>query len=134
MNQDAAVKPLGKIRNPLAPLGLSIITLGVYIFVWLYKILEEMRHHSGDYKITSGGIAVGFLFIPLFGFFWLIYLWFRIPTCVNMMKSACGSEKIELNPIMGLLNLIPFVGWVIWTVMIQSSLNDHWKSHEAKAQ
>ncbi len=32
----------GKIRNPLAVIGLSIITFGIYYFVWYYKVNKEM--------------------------------------------------------------------------------------------
>ena len=32
----------GKIRNPLGVIGLSIITLGIYYFVWYYKVNKEM--------------------------------------------------------------------------------------------
>jgi uncharacterized protein YqhQ len=129
MNQETTIRPTGKIRNPLAPFGLGIITLGIYNLVWLYKILEEMRRHSGDSNITSGGAAVGLLFVPLFDIFWGIYLWFRVPTCVNMMKTACKSEEVKLNSAIGFFMLIPLVGYIIWSMMIQSALNDHWKSH-----
>ena len=33
---------VGKIRNPLGVVGLTIVTLGVYFFVWYYKINKEM--------------------------------------------------------------------------------------------
>jgi hypothetical protein len=32
----------GKIRNPLGVVGLGIITLGIYYFVWYYKVNKEM--------------------------------------------------------------------------------------------
>lgn len=127
------VAPLGKIRHPLAPLGLSIITLGIYMFVWLYKILEEMRRHSNLSTITSGALGVGLMFVPIFNVFWTIYLWFRVPMCINMMKSACNSaDKSELSPAIGLFQLIPLVGGIIWAAMIQDALNNHWRSHGAQ--
>ena len=32
----------GKIRNPLGVVGLTLITLGIYWWVWYYKINKEM--------------------------------------------------------------------------------------------
>ncbi|MCX6639037.1 MAG: DUF4234 domain-containing protein [bacterium] len=121
--------PTGRIRSPLAPFGLGLITLGIYNLVWTYKILEEMRNHALKAEITSGGKAVGLLFVPLFNFFWAIYLWFRIPTCVNTMKSACNTESDRMNSAIGLVMIIPLIGYIIWSSMIQSSLNNHWRSH-----
>lgn len=127
MEQSTAM--YGRIRHPLAPFGLGLITLGVYSLVWMYKILEEMRRHANNYSITSGGAAVGFLFLPVFNIFWAIYLWFRIPTCVNRMKGDCNTENGRLNAAIGLVNLIPIIGYIIWSALIQSSLNDHWRAH-----
>ena len=33
---------VGKIRNPLGVVGLTIVTLGIYFFVWYYKVNKEM--------------------------------------------------------------------------------------------
>jgi hypothetical protein len=33
---------LGKIRNPLGVVGLTLITLGIYWWVWYYKMNKEM--------------------------------------------------------------------------------------------
>jgi len=119
----------GRIRSPLAPFGLGLITLGIYNLVWLYKIQEEMRTHALKAEITSGGKAVGLLFVPIFNIFWGIYLWFRVPSCVNIMKSSCNTESDRMNAAIGLVMIIPFIGYIIWSAMIQSSLNSHWKSH-----
>lgn len=132
MNNEKPKLPVGRIRNPFAPIGLSLVTFGIYWLVWMYKILEEMRQHADNPKITSGGSAVGFLFIPLFHIFWLIYLWFRLPICVNHMKETCGTEAHKLNASIGLLCFIPLIGFIIWSALIQSSLNDHWRSHGSR--
>jgi hypothetical protein len=44
-----------KRRHPLAVwLGLPLITLGVYYFVWWYKINNEARRFLGDQSISPG--------------------------------------------------------------------------------
>jgi hypothetical protein len=40
--------PLGKERSPLAVIFFSIITLGIYYLVWVYKSQEEIKEHSGQ--------------------------------------------------------------------------------------
>jgi hypothetical protein len=130
MNQEKT-RPLGRIRSPLAPFGLGLITFGIYGFVWIYKILQEMRTHANRADITSGAMAIGLLFVPIFDIFWAIYLWFRIPSCVNIMKASCGHEQARLNSAIGLVNLVPIIGYIISTSAIQSSLNDHWRAHGA---
>jgi hypothetical protein len=44
-----------KRRNPLAVwLGLPLITLGIYYFVWWYKINDEARRFLNDQSINPG--------------------------------------------------------------------------------
>jgi drug/metabolite transporter (DMT)-like permease len=53
---------LGKIRNPLGVIGLSIITLGIYAIVWYYKLNKELaeigRAKGTDELGTSPGTSV----------------------------------------------------------------------------
>jgi hypothetical protein len=44
-----------KIRHPLAPLGLGIITFGIYTLVWYYLINDEMRRQGED---VSPGVSL----------------------------------------------------------------------------
>ena len=41
-----------KKRSPLAVFGLSFITLGVYFFVWYFKINDELRRSENDQTIS----------------------------------------------------------------------------------
>ncbi len=135
MNQETAVAPpLGKIRHPLAPFGLGLVTCGIYNLVWMYKTLEEMRRHAPEVKMTSGGLAIGLLFVPFFNIFWMIYLWFRLPSCVGKMQSACGITTDRMSGAFGFIQLIPIVGGILWSALIQSALNAHWRAHLSGAQ
>src|SRR5680860_1041852 len=44
-----------KVRHPLAPLGLAIVTLGIYQLVWYYKINAELRSQGEN---VSPGVAL----------------------------------------------------------------------------
>jgi uncharacterized membrane protein len=47
-----------KGRNPFAVLGLSIITLGIYYFVWWYKINREVRDASSGRIVVDPMMSV----------------------------------------------------------------------------
>ena len=40
--------PLGTPRNILACIGLTIITLGIYAVVWVWRTHEEIKRRSGN--------------------------------------------------------------------------------------
>jgi len=82
----------GKIRNPLGVVGLGIITLGIYYFVWYYKVNKEMAQ-LGQAKGTEecGTSPATSLMALLFG--WIII----VPPFVSTYK-ACkrlnASERV----------------------------------------
>jgi hypothetical protein len=53
--QIAGTDATAKIRSPWAPALLPIITLGIYFFVWYYRINREMR----DYGRATGSQELG---------------------------------------------------------------------------
>jgi hypothetical protein len=58
-------------RDPLAVLGLSIITLGIYWLYWYYKINDEIRRYEKDPTVSPGrsllAVTLGvFLIVPPF--------------------------------------------------------------------
>lgn len=83
-------------------------------------------------RITSGGAAVGFLFIPLFGIVWSIMLWFKTPGLVSLMREADGLPANQRGSTgkLGFLMLIPGIGSILWIILTQNAINAFWK--EAK--
>jgi len=128
---------LGKHRNPLAPILLSIITLGIYSLVWLYKLYKEASLYANNRNgssITSGGMAIGLLFIPVFNIIWSVILWFKTPGLVSKMRQADGvpADQIGKTASLGFLMLIPVLGGLLWIILTQNAMNSFWK--EAKAR
>lgn len=118
---------LGKTRFVLTPLLLGIVTLGIYNLVWLYKIHDELLNHTGDKSINPGK-AIGFLFIPVFNFFWSIYLVFHVPGLIKNMEMDDGvpmSEQTNAGMI-GVTGIIPVVN-LMWSALVQRALNRHWR-------
>jgi len=93
-------------RNPLAVLGLSVITLGVYFFVWYYKINDELRRSENDESISP----MRSLMAMIFG--WLII----VPPFIAMYNTAKHVQAMEtrlgvqqtLEPSLTILLLVLF--------------------------
>jgi mannose/fructose/N-acetylgalactosamine-specific phosphotransferase system component IIC len=72
-------------RNPLGVLGLSLITLGVYFFVWYYKINVEIQREGNDQTMSP----VRSLMAMIFG--WLII----VPPFIAMYNTAKHVQAME---------------------------------------
>lgn len=79
MASNAAVAGMpvtGKIRNPLAVIALSLVTLGIYGIYWYYQVNKELaevgRSHNSEEAGTSPGnsllaVTLGaFVIVPAF--------------------------------------------------------------------
>jgi hypothetical protein len=81
---------VGKLRNPLGVVGLTLITLGIYFFVWYYKINKEMaalgRAKGTEELGTSPGTSLAAV---VFG--WLII----VPPFVSQYKTCARLNKAE---------------------------------------
>jgi mannose/fructose/N-acetylgalactosamine-specific phosphotransferase system component IIC len=72
-------------RNPLGVLGLSLITLGVYFFVWYYKINVEIQRRENDQTMSP----MRSLMAMIFG--WLII----VPPFIAMYNTAKHVQAME---------------------------------------
>jgi hypothetical protein len=116
--------PIGETRS----IGLSIlwfiITFGIYGLYWCYKTFEEMKRHTGQ---GIGGVLA--LVIDLvIG----VVILFVAPSEVGSMYKRDGREA-PVSGWTGLWWLLPIVGWIVWFVKVQGSLNRYWESKGATA-
>jgi hypothetical protein len=109
----------GHVRNPVAVILLSIITIGIYALYWQYASFKEMKDYSGE---GIGG-WLGLLFAILIG----VVNWFVLPLEVGRLFVRAGSQP-PLSAVTGFWVLIPIVGGIIWIVKVQGRLNDYWES------
>jgi hypothetical protein len=49
----------GKVRNPLGVVALSIVTLGIYYFVWYFKVNKEMAEIGKSHGTEECGTSPG---------------------------------------------------------------------------
>jgi hypothetical protein len=111
-------------RDPLAVLGLSIITLGIYWLYWYYKINDEIRLYEKDPTVSPGrsllAVTLGvFLIVPPF-----IALYNTSLHIVRMEQRA--RIQMELSPALNVLLLL--ILWVGTGMYSQENLNRIWEA------
>ena len=102
-------------------LGLPLITLGIYSFVWIYKVNDEARRFLGDNSIRPAlsvlaFIPGGILIIPPF------IAIYRLGTRIARMEAAAGSPN-RAEPVVGLV--LGFV-FSLYSLYYQDHLNGLW--------
>lgn len=110
--------PIGQKRSPWTVLGLIVVTLGVYGFVWIYKNYEEMADHNGNWPPAPLGLALSFVpFVALFMMPWRVGRSYED----RSLEPACTATT-------GFWGVIPLVGAVVWLVRVQNAINEFWES------
>jgi hypothetical protein len=112
--------PVGKIRNPWAVVGLTLITLGIYRIYWEYRTFKDLKAFAGE-GIGGGWGLVLAIFVAIVNSFLLPFEIGRIERAENKLESVTGLTGFWL--------ILPFVGWVVWTVLVQNALNRTWQSY-----
>ena len=115
-------------RNPLGVLLLSVITLGIYFFVWYYKINGELRRSENDQTISP----IRSLMAMTFG--WLLI----VPPFIAMYNTAKHVQAMEtrrgilqtLEPSLTIALLVAFSFGN--GVYVQEHLNRAWGGVGAK--
>jgi len=120
--QETPSGPLGQQRGIGFAILISIVTLGIYTFYWVFKTQEEVKEHSG---IGVGGV-LGFVIYVLLS----PVTWFLIPSDVGKMFKADGREA-PFSGWTGLWILLPLVGAFVWFIKVQGALNRYWESKGA---
>ncbi|MHB8490152.1 MAG: DUF4234 domain-containing protein [Candidatus Dormibacteria bacterium] len=111
-----------KKRNVVAVwLGLPFITLGIYSYVWIYKVNDEARRFLGDNSIRPALSVLAFIpgFLLIVPPFVAIY---RTGVRIARMEAAAGSPN-RTEPVVGLA-----LGFVfgLYSLYYQDHLNGLW--------
>jgi hypothetical protein len=112
-----------KVRHPLAPLGLGIITLGVYQLVWYVRINAELRSQGEE---VSPGVALLAITLGVF----LI-----VPPFVSLYNTAERIRRVQVrngveDPISAVLALVLLfvpVANLFQSAYLQAGLNRAWE-------
>jgi uncharacterized protein DUF4234 len=116
--------PLGKPRNWVTVLLLSIVTLGIYFLVWTYKTFQEMKDH--DHQGVGGVVGL------IIGIFISIVNAFLLPSEVKGLYAFDGRES-PISVATGFWVLLPIIGFIIWLAKVQGAITAYWESKGAVA-
>jgi hypothetical protein len=111
-------RPGEKVREPVAVIIFSIITLGIYHVYWIYQVFRELKERTGEGIGPIIGLVLAIVINPV--------NWFVLPSEVGNMYAAAGKEK-PVSGVTGFWNLIPLIGFIIWVVKVQGALNRAWE-------
>lgn len=102
-------------------LGLPVITLGIYSYVWIYKVNDEARRFLRDDSIKPGLSVLAFFpgFILIIPPFVAIY---RLGQRIARMEEAAGIPSRASG---GIGLLLGFV-FSLYSLYYQSHLNGLW--------
>lgn len=111
-----------KKRSPLAIWGLAFLTLGIYAFVWYFKINKEARNYLGDESIRPGIalLAVTLGIVTIVAPYISVY---RTGTRLERMEEKAGVQN-TISPALGLLASFIYFAHMIY---MQEHLNRVWK-------
>ena len=111
--------PSGRCRERLGgayySLGLvillTIVTLGIWTFLWTYRTNEDLKRYNGD---GLGGVLGVVIYLLL-----SVVLMFTIPNEIKNMYERDGRQS-PVSAIWGLWFLLPIIGNIIWYVKVQT--------------
>jgi Domain of unknown function (DUF4234) len=127
-----------KIRSPWAPIGLGIITLGIYDAVWYYKINREMRDFgavSNDRALAATNPVASVLAVTLGALI-------LIPPFVSYVNTVSRLQRVERlrskDPISWGLIIVLFLASIVTfglvglaiPYIIQQHLNGVWLDYD----
>jgi hypothetical protein len=121
-HQTAQLGPVGKIRGTGVCILLTIITFGIYSWVWYFKVHSEMKRHSG--QGIDGGIA---LILALF-------VGIVMPFITASEVGGLYERRGQTKPVSGTTGLwyipgaIIVIGPLVWFIKTNGALNSYWRS------
>jgi hypothetical protein len=131
--QIVGTRDRAKIRKPLGVVGLSLVTLGLYYFVWYFKINNELTNLGESRGTDELGTAPTKSLLALFPGILLIIPPFisLYHTCqrINRGQKLTG-EGVGLNPPLAFL-LSVLLG-PVGMFLMQGSLNHIWENQRQR--
>jgi hypothetical protein len=105
VNANGAV---AKVRSPWAPVGLGLITFGIYNLVWYYKVNREMRDFGraqGDPELGNSNPGNSLLAVTLGALILVpaIVSWVNTMNRMQRTERHVGNEPLSWGLVIGLL-------------------------------
>ena len=114
--------PAGTPRSIGLTILVSIVTLGIWTWVWSYWNGDELARYRRE---GLGGVV--YLVITIFIHPVTMFL---MASEVEKMYTDEGEEP-KITTLWGLWFLLPLIGNIIWYVRIQKAINEFWQARGA---
>ena len=111
-----------KKRSPFGAWLLIIPTLGIYLFVWFYKINQELRQYTNDDSIKPGLLTFSQI-VPI----WNYYTIYKTGERLGAAEQKAGLT-VSVQPILGLVAAIVAALHIVY---YQGELNKVWDAARA---
>lgn len=102
---------------------LSIVTLGIWPYFWVYRTSEDLKGYSGEGLGGWLAVVLWFVIHPV--------VMFTMPNEIRNAYERDGRSS-PVTALWGLWFLLPLIGHIVWYVRVQSALNDFWVSKGAR--
>jgi hypothetical protein len=116
---------VGRTTNPVNQILLTIVTLGIWAFVWSYRQYEDFKKYSGLGLGGAVGLVLALFVSPV--------TYFMIPIEAKSNLYELDGEKSPVEWTVAFWALIPLIGGIIWYVKVQAAINDFWIRRGAPA-
>lgn len=113
---------MGQARPAGTTVLLSIVTCGVWTYVWSFQNHDELQRYRGE---GLGGPVALVLAILV-----NVAIMFTIPMEIEKMYQEEGLPS-PVTTTFGLWFLLPIIGNFIWYFKVQEALNDFWVARGA---
>lgn len=114
--------PIGEAKSKGTTVLLSIITCGIWTYVWSFQTHEELKRYRGDGLGGAIGLVLAILVSPA--------VMFTVPAEIEKMYQEEGLPS-PVQTTIGLWFLLPIIGNFIWYFRVQDALNDFWVARGA---
>lgn len=115
--------PTGNARSIGLSILWSVLTLGIYTFVWTYKTHEEIKRYSGNGIGGVLGLVVYILISPV--------TFFVVPSETRYLYEEIDGLASPVRGLTGLWLILPLIGTIVLFVKVQGALNRYWQSKGA---
>lgn len=122
---------VGRVRSVVLHLLFTVVTLGIYFFVWFAKLNRELER-SVKHGASPAGRLVLFLLVPVVGWFVAVLLAGR---SVRRVQLKAGSHRL-IVPVYHAVwaALVPVLGWWIAMAYLQRGANRAWLKMDASME
>ncbi|KAF1300173.1 DUF4234 domain-containing protein [Enterococcus sp. JM9B] len=113
-----------KQRSILSVIVLSIITCGIYFFVWMYQTTRNLNEYTNDYRLSPGTvILLTIITCGIYGIYW----WYRINDLFIKAQQKVGYKVYNDNKVLFIV-LSLFGLNIVNMAILQSDLNLLWRT------